>query len=445
MRDAVAAILTYQEQIFSILRQTSLSAFPGFTAFPGGKIDEGDEQFAHQHPLLAFFPELEVGALIREIREELGFDLAAAVTQQQVLAISKFGSATTPTYQKHRFKIHFYKIELNSPPTFKLKADEVADGQWRTPHTLLQHYLDGQVMMVSATLKIIKALAKDITQQSAAIGSGFGKNPHKLPILPFIHGVSHIAVPSHTLPPATTTNSLLIGDKSSLRILTDPSPSSTEVLILLKATLENDKPDAILLSHHHPDHHERAPQIAHDLGIPILCSVKCQQRLLQRSGSDYLDNINIRHIQQGDVVTHWQGYDVICHELPGHDDTMVGLAPENLEWFYVADLIEPGTTVVIPEPEGDMAVYFESLKRVIEMQPKHIIPSHGLPVVGTSLLSSTLAHQVKRENQILEAYNNGLRDDALLEALYPDLAEKLVPYAAQNIRQHLRKLGLYLS
>jgi glyoxylase-like metal-dependent hydrolase (beta-lactamase superfamily II) len=264
-------------------------------------------------------------------------------------------------------------------------------------------------------------------------------------MLPFIHGVMHIAVPSHTLPPATTTNSLLIGDKCSLRILTDPSPSSDEVLTQLKRSLENDKPDAILLSHHHPDHHERAPQLARDWGIPILCSSKCQQRLLQRFGSQYIDDIIVQHIQQDDVVTQWQGRDVVCHELAGHDDSMVGLASKNLEWFYVADLVEPGTTVVIPEPEGDMAVYFESLERVISMQPKHIIPSHGLPVLGTSLLTSTLAHRVKREQQILAAYNEGLRGDTLLKKLYPDLAEKLIPYAAQNIRQHLRKLGLYLS
>ncbi|PWQ95716.1 MBL fold metallo-hydrolase [Leucothrix arctica] len=442
MRGAVAAIFIYDNQVFSILRQTSLAAFPGFTAFPGGKIDSGDEVFACQHPLLSTFSQENIGALIREIREELGFDLVQSLEQNQVVSISQFGTSTTPTYQKHRFDIQFYKITLNSLPTFALEPKEVASGTWLAPKKLLQHYFDGDAMVVSATLKILKALADDVTLESADIESGF-EDSDMLPLVPFIHDVMHIAVPSHTLPPATTTNSLLIGDKGSLRILTDPSPSSNEILELLKTSLAEYKPDAILLSHHHPDHHERAPQLAKDWNIPILCSQKCQQRLLQRFGSDYLDDIDVRHIQQNDVVTQWHGDDVICHELPGHDDTMVGLAAKNLEWFYVADLVEPGTTVVIPEPEGDMAVYFESLERVIAMQPKHIIPSHGLPVVGTSLLSKTLEHRILRERQILEAHNNGLRDEELLGALYPQLAEQLIPYAEQNIRQHLRKLGLY--
>ena len=443
MRGAVAAIFISDNKVFSILRQTSLSAFPGFTAFPGGKIDSGDEVFACQHPLLSAFSQKNMGALIREIREELGFDLVQALEQNQVINISQFGTSTTPTYQKHRFNIQFYKIELTSKPNFQLEEDEVAAGEWLNPKILLQRYLDGHIMLVSATLNILHALTDDITTVSAAIDSGFETDDGKIPLVPFIHGVNHISVPSHTLPPAITTNSLLMGDKGSLRILTDPSPSSNTVLAQLKDSLADERPDAILLSHHHPDHHERLPQLARDWSLPILCSEKCQQRLLQRFGTDYLDDITVRHVKQDDVITQWLGHDVICHELPGHDDTMVGLAPENLEWFYVADLVEPGTTVVIPEPEGDMAVYFESLERVIAMQPKHLIPSHGLPVIGTSLLSQTLAHRIKREQQILAAHDQGMRDEDLLKALYPNLAEKLIPYAEQNIRQHLRKLGLY--
>ncbi|RVU83743.1 NUDIX domain-containing protein [Leucothrix sargassi] len=441
MRSAVAAIFVYKGHLLNIIRQTSLAAFPGFTAFPGGKIDEGDEQHAIEHPLLSHYPSVEIGALIREIREELGFDLADALHEEQVLSISKFGSAMTPPDQKHRFNIHFYKIELSSKPTLELNKEEVNKAQWMTPSDLLTRYHSGQAMIVSATLAITRALAENTDATTADINPTFHKD--QLPILPFIHDVNQIFVPSNTLPPATATNALLVGDEGALRILTDPSPASKQVLQTLKNTLDGKRPDALFLSHHHPDHHERLPQLARDWGIPVLCSKQCETRLLSRFGDDYLVNVEIQHVKQGDVITQWQGEEVICHELAGHDDSMVGLAPESLAWFYVADLVEPGTTVVIPEPEGDMAVYFDSLKRVIAMQPKHIIPSHGLPVLGTELLSQTLAHREAREQQILDAYHSGLRDDALLEALYPRLAEKLIPYAAQNIRQHLRKLGLY--
>jgi hypothetical protein len=64
-----------------------------------------------------------------------------------------------------------------------------------------------------------------------------------------------------------------------------------------------------------------------------------------------------------------------------------------------------------------------------------------LPSGGTHLVEKTLKHRQKREQQIGDAYEKGLRGDELTSELYPDLKPILIPYAEQNIRQHLRKLG----
>ena len=45
---------------------------------------------------------------------------------------------------------------------------------------------------------------------------------------------------------------------------------------------------------------------------------------------------------------------VRAYELPGHDDGMMGLAPEGNAWFMVSDLVQTQGSVVIPEPEGEM-------------------------------------------------------------------------------------------
>ena len=237
-----------------------------------------------------------------------------------------------------------------------------------------------------------------------------------------------------------TTNSLLLGDVGSFRVLTDPSPESDEVLTKLIKTLEKYTVEAILLTHHHPDHHERAPQLARQLKLPILCTEITQQRLANKYGEDYLDDIEIRTISQNDTITQWLGRDVICHELPGHDDGMVGLATEDMSWFYVSDLVEPFTTVVIPEPEGDMQVYFDTLQRVIDMNPKVIIPSHGMPMGGIHLLEQTLQHRIERENEIIALLDKGIKEDKIVDKLYVDLDERLLPLAHQNVRQHLKKI-----
>ena len=440
MRNAVAAIFTHDNEIFSITRQMYLRAFPGYTAFPGGKVDDGDEAFAIDHPIMADFPSVEIGALAREVQEELGFDLAAACAEGLVNQVSKFGTAVTPATQAIRFNAHFYKIDLAKKPEFTPDEGEIFESGWALSTEFWEKFARGESLMVKPTMLTARALARDISLPSI---HPFSEEPETstIPMLEHICGLFHIAVPSNTLPPAVTTNSLLIGDEGSQRVLTDPSPASEEVLQQLINTLKNNLPDAILLTHHHPDHHERAPQLARHLKVPILCTPITERRIKKRWGKDYFAEIEIRHVQQDEVITQWLGHDVICHELPGHDDGMVGLAAENLAWFYVADLVEAGTTVVIPEGEGDMAVYFASLERVIAMKPRIIIPSHGLPSGQTHLLEKTLKHRQKREQQISDAYDKGLREGELTAALYPDLSPGLIPYAEQNIRQHLRKLG----
>ena len=440
MRNAVAAIFTCQNEIFSITRQTYLRAFPGYTAFPGGKVDEGDEAFAIDHPLTASFPSVEIGALVREVREELGFDLVDAFDKAIVKQISKFGTAVTPATQAIRFNAHFYKVELTEKPIFTPDEGEIHACGWLDSSAFWEKYASGNALMVKPTMLTARALAEDISQSSI---HPFSEAPEvsTIPMLEHLCGLHHIAVPSNTLPPATTTNALLIGSEGGRRVLTDPSPASKDVLERLINTLKNTLPDALLLTHHHPDHHEYAPDLAKHLGVPILCTRTTERRIKARWGNDYFAGIEIQYVQQDDVITQWLGHDVICHELPGHDDGMVGLAAANMAWFYVADLVEAGTTVVIPEGEGDMAVYFASLERVIGMKPKVVIPSHGLPSGSTHLLEKTLKHRQKREQQVKVAYEEGLRDRQLTDSLYPDLSPGLIPYAEQNIRQHLRKLG----
>lgn len=440
MRNAVAAIFTCDNEIFSITRQIYLRAFPGYTAFPGGKVDEGDEKLAINHPLTAEFPAVEIGALAREVEEELAFDLHAAFANGNVLNITKFGTAVTPATQAIRFNAHFYKIELAEKPKLTPDEGEILDCAWMDATAFWEKYTSGEALMVKPTMLTARALAGDISLPSI---HPFNEEPEAstIPMLEHICGLYHLAVPSNTIPPAVTTNSLFIGDEGCFRVLTDPSPASKEVLQHLINTLKDKPPNAILLTHHHPDHHEHAPELVRHLNVPILCTPITERRILARWGGDYFADIEIRHIHQDEVITQWLGHDVVCHELPGHDDGMVGLAPANLAWFYVADLVEAGTTVVIPEGEGDMAVYFASLERVIAMQPRVVIPSHGLPSRSTHLLEKTLKHRHKREQQIGDAYEKGLRDSELTDALYPGLAAGLIPYAEQNIRQHLRKLG----
>lgn len=442
MREAVTAIFVYEHEVFMIRRQNYLRAFPGYYAFPGGKVDEEDGEFEYNHPLLNSYPDRQMRALIREVDEELGLNLEQAVEQGEVLSIDHFGEAITPAFEPIRFSAHYFKVVMKKRPELKPDSAEIAWSGWVDHRDLHRRFAAGEALMVIPTMHTIRALAEDIH----AIGSDpFNLEYNvdlELPYLELLHGVGIIPVPSNTLPPAKTTNALLIGDEQAQRFLIDPSPESAEIYLKLRETLTHHRVDALFITHHHHDHHERAPELARELEMPLYCSAKTQALMLERQGEDYLDGVDVRLMEDGDVLTYWLGEPVRCHALPGHDAGMIGLAPDNLSWCFVSDLVQAGATVVIPRREGDMQAYFDSLQRVIDMKPKVLIPSHGMPMGGTLLAEKTLQHRIEREGQIREHYELGLDAEGITKAIYQDVDEKLIPLALQNVRQHMKKLGV---
>jgi glyoxylase-like metal-dependent hydrolase (beta-lactamase superfamily II) len=255
-----------------------------------------------------------------------------------------------------------------------------------------------------------------------------------------IDGVPQLAVRSATLPPASRTNSFMLGDLDAPKLLVDPSPNSTEEYQRLLNTIQDKKLDAIFLTHHHPDHHQFSNQLARQLKLPIILSQDTQQRLTLKNGEDYFEQVELRNAVENEEVTRWHGSPVRVYEIPGHDAGHLGLAPDSLDWFIVGDLIQGIGTVVIPSPEGDMATYFSTLEKVIALNPEVIIPSHGIPMRSTHRLIETLKHRRKRESQILKLSKSGKSKEEILEQLYEGIDPRLQPLALQNIESHLVKL-----
>jgi len=119
---------------------------------------------------------------------------------------------------------------------------------------------------------------------------------------------------------------------------------------------------------------------------------------------------------------------------------MLGLAPDNLAWFFVADLVQNPGTVVIPDSGGDLVDYLTTLQRLIKLDPSVILPSHGIASGGTELLKQAYQHRLDREAQIRPLYLAGASTEVILGSVYPDLREDLKWLAVQTIHQHIRKL-----
>jgi glyoxylase-like metal-dependent hydrolase (beta-lactamase superfamily II) len=251
-------------------------------------------------------------------------------------------------------------------------------------------------------------------------------------------------VPSYTF--TGITNCFLIGEPGSDTLIVDPSPKDETVYANLKDILEqirdfkDFKYSGIFITHSHGDHHQHAPELAREYSLPVIISENSHRRILSKSGGDYFKGIEVKHAKEGDKVIRWNGLDVNVYEIPGHDEGHLGLAPQGMDWFLAGDLIQGVGTVVIGKEEGNMAKYFNSLKRVIELNPKYVMPSHGGPQPSVKILKKTLNHRIKREKQVLKLFKRGKTTEQMVEIIYKGVDQRLWPLALMNIEGHLEKL-----
>jgi len=438
--EAVTAVLNAGGEIYLVRRQPALAAFPGYHAFPGGKVDADDEAQApgplRRHGIA---PRL-LGALTRELREELGFDLATTDALRDVVQI---GRALTPPIAPLRYDTHFYRIDLDARPPLAPDGDEIVEGGWAPASVWLRRYREGRLLLAPPTLMALRDLAEDphasrLPRLEAFADGRADAIPEGILEVEPLHGLRQCLVRSNTLPPAMHTNCFLLGDEGSPRLLVDPSPADEAEYTRLARQLAG-RFDAIFLTHHHSDHHECADRLARETGVPILCSAVTRRRIAAR-WPRFFDDLEVRTIADGEAVSRWLGRTVRALAVPGHDDGQLALLTEDRAWCIVGDLIQGIGTVVIAAPEGDMRAYFETLEKVIALDPAVILPSHGPALGGTHYLRAALEHRRRRERQILDLHRRGADEDRILAEVYAGTPPPLLPFARLNIQSHLAKL-----
>lgn len=438
MKQAVTAVIVSENDLFIVKRQNYLRAFPGYSAFPGGKVDLDESDNSLKHVSLKDFDPRIINALNRELQEEIGFDFIEGLETGLVSSFHHMGNAVTPKFNVYRFDTHFFKIVLSRKVDFEVNHGEFEWGEWIDAGKMLEKYLTANAMAVPPTVRVIKELATDINNIGPFdLSLGIDLNsfvPHIEPIF----GIKQFFPLSNTFPPANRTNCFLIGDDE--KFLIDPSPESEMELEKFLNTLKDFEFDNIFLTHHHPDHHEFSTSIAKARSVPMSMGKKTHQMILSRFGENYFDGIELNFFKEGDILTTSLGRDILVFEVPGHDEGQLALAPKTMEWFLVGDLIQTFGTVVIARPEGDMAKYFKTMQRVIDLKPNFVIPSHGIAVGGTFKLEETLKHRKMREKQIIELVKEGKTPIEMLEVVYEGLDEALHPYALMTIESHLVKI-----
>jgi glyoxylase-like metal-dependent hydrolase (beta-lactamase superfamily II) len=128
---------------------------------------------------------------------------------------------------------------------------------------------------------------------------------------------------------------------------------------------------------------------------------------------------------------------------PGHAPGHLAFYEPRYRLLLVGDMISMLSSVLIPPPpEGDLAVYLDSLRRLQSFPARLLLPSHGSPSARPAfVIEQTMSHRQQREEQLLQALQAGTRTvRELTEEMYRGLPPDLMRYAEMQVRAGLHKL-----
>lgn len=258
--------------------------------------------------------------------------------------------------------------------------------------------------------------------------------PEALPEAPWLR---RFPVRTPTLPPATHTNTYIVGSKRLVVI--DPASPYPEEQSALAAWLDElvgqgQRIAALLLTHHHIDHISGAAALARHLGVPVAAHPETARLVADRVPIDQLISPEDR-IDLGDVPLR-------ALYTPGHAPGHLCFHEPRSGAILAGDMVASVGSIIIDPPEGDMRLYLGSLERLRGLGSRWLLPAHGAPVADPDLLlSHYLRHRLDREARILGALSatpTPIPD--LVPRAYPDVAPAIYPLAARSLLAHLLKL-----
>jgi glyoxylase-like metal-dependent hydrolase (beta-lactamase superfamily II) len=230
------------------------------------------------------------------------------------------------------------------------------------------------------------------------------------------------------------TNTYLVGTGPQ-PLLLDTGQGLPQYLPLLeRAVFETRRAvglQGIVLTHGHADHIGGVAGIRARFG-PLTVSKKPWDKL---DG-----DLDVVAIDEGDVV-RTEGATLQALWTPGHAwDHLCFYLPEERALFTGDVVLGAGTTVI--PPDGDLADYLHSLRRLLTLDVAVVYPAHGPAIhAPRERIESYLAHRALRDQQILDGLRDGARDiPGLVRRIYVDVPEFLHAAAAMSVSAHLRKL-----
>ena len=411
-------------------RSPTMRAFPNYWAFPGGGVSSVDAAAVEAFPQLDGAESNTIACILREMSEELGLvpgenglailplearnSIVAdkknwlALAQQNDFPVSREGIKVlshriTPPFGPVQFDnafLHFHAGSHEDVPEIDLEPQtEFTEVMWATPVEILTNWRSYKMKVappvVTLLMEIERTLERHGRNMELAADDISSRLPGRRSIL-FAHGVEVIPIKTATLPPADHTNAYMVGDPNGDFVLVDPAVRMREDMEALATAIERHNGDliAVIFTHSHGDHLADIGLLREAVDAPIWGSeftsrsVPCE-----------------RILEDGDVLRLGnQQWTVLI--TPGHHPGHVCLL--SAAGLIAGDMVAGIGTILIPPQSGNMNEYISQLKRLKELQPHLIFPSHG-PVIALpdKMFQHYIDHRTSRHQRVLDAVNIG--------------------------------------
>lgn len=275
------------------------------------------------------------------------------------------------------------------------------------------------------------ASEQDVARATAA-GARYGQVETLSPL------VRRVLAPNPSPFTYTGTGTYIIGHGSVAII--DPGPDRTEHVEALMAAIAGEQVSHILITHTHRDHSPAARAVAAATGAPVM---GCAALALRDDGPRVEEGFDPDYapdavLGDGDVV-QGQGWTIAAVDTPGHTSNHVCFALEEEAALFSGDHVMGWSTTVIVPPNGNMADYFDSLRKLQDRADVIYYPTHGDPVTSPNrFVRSLISHRRMREGQIVSALEAGPQPiEAMVSRLYANVDPRLHPAAGRSVHAHL--------
>lgn len=225
----------------------------------------------------------------------------------------------------------------------------------------------------------------------------------------------------------------------------DPGPDDPAHVAALLEAVKGERVTHIVITHTHRDHSPAAAALKAATGAPTYGfgphgsgrpdAEHAGEDVEEGGDKSFTPDVRLR---DGDKI---EGRDWTLEAVwtPGHTSNHLcyRLAEENV--LFPGDHVMGWSTTIVSPPDGDMAAYVASLRKLAARSESLYWPTHGPAIPEPqAFVRALITHREAREAQIRRCLEDGIgRIPEMVERMYADVDRRLHPAAARSVLAHL--------